>query len=240
VDTVAPNITSFTLRPSKVFIGETITGLCKAEDDVKGSFSGEITGIDTKISGKKTAVCTAEDYAGNIAVKFSDYEVVELVCEENKKRCSGGDLEICRENEWAFLQECDNGCDSKTLKCIEKKNDTAKTEPELPGEKPGDKGKGKAELPLDSPRMVAGVVLLLVIIAVMGVAYIKIFEKPRRDYTKKMAVLENKIREAEGKGKDVGKIRKDFELVESDIKVGLYEMVEPRIKEIEKALKKLK
>jgi len=74
VDTVAPTITSFTLTPSSVEKGETVTGSCSATD-THSSVSTAITGISTSTTGSKTATCTATDAAGNTATSSASYTV---------------------------------------------------------------------------------------------------------------------------------------------------------------------
>lgn len=73
-DTIPPVIT-FTLSPSSVYVGETITSACTANDNFKGAFSGTVTGVSTSTSGTRTATCTATDDVGNTATSTRSYTV---------------------------------------------------------------------------------------------------------------------------------------------------------------------
>ena len=76
-DTVAPNVT-FTLSPSSVYIGTSITASCAAADNHKGVFSGVVTGLDTSYAGTRTATCTATDDGGNTAIATASYTVNDI------------------------------------------------------------------------------------------------------------------------------------------------------------------
>ena len=45
IDRTNPTISSFTLSSSKINIGDTITSICYANDNIKGAFTGIVTGI---------------------------------------------------------------------------------------------------------------------------------------------------------------------------------------------------
>ena len=76
IDTTSPTITSFTLSTKQVYLGGTITGKCSASDNLGGSVSVSISGIDTSTAGTKTATCTATDYTGNTATAHVSYIVI--------------------------------------------------------------------------------------------------------------------------------------------------------------------
>jgi len=75
LDKLSPNITSFILSSSSVHIGDTITSICTATDNLDSNPSIVVTGIDTSTLGSKTATCTATDAAGNVATTNTDYTV---------------------------------------------------------------------------------------------------------------------------------------------------------------------
>jgi len=75
LDSIAPNITSFTLSATSVNTGDGLTGLCTATDNFDPTPITVITGIDTSTAGTKTATCTATDSAGNVATASAAYTV---------------------------------------------------------------------------------------------------------------------------------------------------------------------
>jgi PGF-pre-PGF domain-containing protein len=74
LDKIAPNITSFTLSPMSVTLGNEIIGKCDATDNFP-NVTTVITGIDTTTAGTKNAKCTATDFVGNIKTAFATYTV---------------------------------------------------------------------------------------------------------------------------------------------------------------------
>ena len=83
IDKTNPSIISFGLSASTVYIGDTVTGTCTANDSIDSSVSTSITGIDTSSSGTKTVTCTATDDAGNYVQSSTNLEV-------NSRPSSGG------------------------------------------------------------------------------------------------------------------------------------------------------
>ena len=234
IDKTPPQII-FTLSPSTVELGGKIDASCTATDNAKGTFKGEITPeITTLIKGKRSATCTARDDAGNVNSSTREYEVTETQCNEGSRRCSGGNLESCTGNEWV-VEKCEYTCDSKTLKCT-----TKAQEEEIKTNKTENQTKPERGSELSPIIMAAGAFLVLLVIIVMIVLYVKVFNKPKEDYSRRMAILEAKINEANSKGKDVSKLKAEFELAQQDIDMGLVEMARPRISNVEKELKKLK
>ncbi|MBN2094656.1 MAG: right-handed parallel beta-helix repeat-containing protein [Candidatus Aenigmarchaeota archaeon] len=237
VDLTPPTI-SFKLNKEKVFEGETIIGTCNAQDNFKGSFQGTITGINTSSEGAKSATCIAIDDAGNIARETLDYLVEEKVCTKGEKKCASNVLYLCEDNAWTEKETCEYGCDAKNKVCISapknnSKNGTIDPRDDDPNQDDGDK-----EL---NPTVVAtSAFLLLFIVGVMAFLYFKIFQKPTYDFDKKLAFLEARVREAESKGKDTTNVRSELEMAEQEVSMGLFEMAGPRIKALEKDLKRLK
>jgi PGF-pre-PGF domain-containing protein len=83
IDNTPPVISSFTLtKTDTIYTGSTLTSAdfsCSATDNSKssgGSVTVIITGISTATAGTKTAICTANDTAGNIATASVVYTVV--------------------------------------------------------------------------------------------------------------------------------------------------------------------
>ncbi|MDD3174919.1 MAG: DUF4332 domain-containing protein [Candidatus Nanoarchaeia archaeon] len=75
VNTTAPVITSFTLNPTSVYVGETITGTCIIADNLDMGIITSITGIDTSSTGTKTATCTATGTTNLTDSATATYEV---------------------------------------------------------------------------------------------------------------------------------------------------------------------
>jgi len=77
VDLIPPVI-DFTLSPTSVSIGGTVSYSCNATDNSEpygGTVTISVTGISTNTPGIKTATCTAIDSAGNRAIREINYTV---------------------------------------------------------------------------------------------------------------------------------------------------------------------
>jgi len=242
-DSTSPTITVFNLVPKeKVLLGEKITGSCTANDNDRGIFQGEVSGLDSNSVGIKTATCTATDFAGNRVTDTKSYEVYVINCVEGSRRCNNNNVEICNDNEYTIDTNCDYMCRMQegTPVCIDDPVGED-TEGDANATTEENENKTGGENPLSNPTLVAaGSFLLLLIAGVMIFLYFKLFQKPKKDFSKRMAIIEAKIGEAESKGKDASAVKSEFELAQADINMGLFEMAEPRLKEIEKSLKNLK
>jgi len=239
LDTKPPEITLFELTPESVFVGETITSLCRATDIGRGEFAGSVSGIDTSSAGTKSALCVASDYAGNTAQKSLEYLVKERICREGEYRCQSNNLEFCSNNVWELYRACKEGdvCNAQERICKAKQTQ----EPPIVDPGPGNETKpSQPPKPLEPSIIFAGIILGFVIITGMALIYVKVFSKSKKDYTKQLAIIENKVREAEKKGKNTEDVRKELETAEEEANIGLSEMVGPRLKKINKMLKELK
>jgi len=240
IDTTSP-IINFNLNPDRVSISEKITATCTATDAYKGTFLGQVSAISTDKVGNWTASCTATDNAGNTVTDTKEYVVYIENCVEGVKRCNNNNVEVCKDYDWVIDKPCSKTrCDSDTLDCAPSSEENTTPDDENNSENNGNNTGGNIGL-LSNPTMIAGGALLLLFAVVAGFfLYKKVLKKPEGDYSKRMAILEAKIDEAGNNGKDVSSIRSELELAQSDINMGLFEMVEPKLKEIEKNLKSLK
>jgi PGF-pre-PGF domain-containing protein len=75
IDTLAPNITQFTLSKNETLVGEVIQVTCRAVDSVDLDVSINITSIDVSVPGSRAVSCFAFDDAGNVRTKSLSYMV---------------------------------------------------------------------------------------------------------------------------------------------------------------------
>ncbi len=259
MDTVPPTIISFELMEEYDF-GSSFFPVCIANDDLKGSFNGFISGWDSFTAGKQTATCTATDDAGNYVLESRNYTIVALICEDYQKRCMGKQAQRCVNNAWVTSEVCDYACSPATFSCIPKPLDCEGNETRCQGDslqictnnswktsKICDLGCNSTLLdcntsknPVDMSLIIMLVVALVFVIG--GAAAFMYFKSTREpdtdDLTKKFDYIKNKIKELKIQGINTARSEKEIGLAKQDSNMGLTEMAKTRLESIEGRLKK--
>ena len=261
IDTVPPVITSFEMM-DKYDFGSSFIPVCIANDNLKGSFNGLVSGWDPLTTGEQTATCTATDDAGNYIIESRNYEIIASICLENQKRCMGKQLQICVNNAWITKEVCSYACDSSTFSCIPKPPDCEGEEKRCSGDnlqicvnnswktsKICELGCNSTLLDCNTSKtqvnMSLIIILIVAAISVIGGAaifmYFKSTKKPdTNDLTKKFEDIENKIKELKIQGINTARSEKEVNLAKQDVNMGLSEMAKIRLESIEKRLEKAK
>ncbi len=259
MDTVPPVITSFEMLGEYDF-GSNFLPLCIANDNLKGSFNGFVSGWDSLTAGEQTATCTATDDAGNYALESRSYTIIALICEEYQKRCMGKQSQACVNNAWITSETCDYACSPVNFECISRPLDCEGEEKRCSGDnlqicannswktsKICDLGCNSTLLDCNSSKnpvdMSLIIMLVVALVFVIGGAAIFMYFKSTRepetdDLTKKFEDIKDKIKELKIQGINTARSEKEIGLAKQDANMGLIEMAKTRLESIEGRLRK--
>lgn len=261
MDTVPPVITSFEMMDEYDF-GSSFIPVCMANDNLKGSFNGFVSGWDPLTTGKQTATCTATDDAGNNAIKPRNYTIIASICKNNQKRCMGKQSQACVNNTWVTNEVCDYACSPTTFNCMPKPPDCEGEEKKCRGDnlqicvnnswktsKICDLGCNSTLLDCNSSEnpvdMSLIIMLVVALVSVIGGAVLFMYLKSTRepdsdDLTKKFDDIKDKIKELKIQGINTTRSEKEIGLAKQDANMGLSKMAKTRLESIGKRLEKAK